>query len=128
MALGLSPLTSRDASDEVANLALALNFSQQDTTLPTLPVIAEPPLDPCTLDDIFESLDTKSTSTTTATATSNAAAQVSSPRTVVNTQKAMAVAQAKHNNGEDNETYDFYLLLKSENVQGWTLPANLKEK
>jgi hypothetical protein len=32
----------------------------------------------------------------------------------------MALAQAMHNTGQDNETYDFYLLLKSERMQGWT--------
>lgn len=105
---GLEPLTARDASNEIANLASALNFTAPDTSVPALPVIAEPSLDPCTLEDIFRSLDTG--------------------ETVVNTAKAMEVAQAKHNNGEDNETYDFYLLLKSERVQGWPLPENLKEK
>lgn len=122
---GLNPLTARDASDEVANLALALNFAQQDTSLPTLPVIAEPAIDPCTLDDIFESLDTTAGTSTTS---SNATAQIASPRTVVNTDKALEVSEAKHNSGVDNETYDFYLLLKSENMQGWSLPVNLKEK
>jgi phospholipase C len=105
---GLDPLTARDASNEVANLASALNFTTQDASLPALPVIAEPPLDPCTLDDIFESLDTG--------------------ETVVNTAKAMHVAQEKRNSGVDNETYDFYLMLKSDRVQGWPLPETLKEK
>jgi hypothetical protein len=40
----------------------------------------------------------------------------------------MAVAQEKSNRGEDNETYDFYLLLKSERMQGWQVPTSLKEK
>jgi hypothetical protein len=30
------------------------------------------------------------------------------------------------NRGVGNETYDFYLLLKSERMDGWRLPANLK--
>jgi phospholipase C len=105
---GLKPLTARDASNEVANLANALNFQTQDQSLPTLPVIPEPDWDPCTLIDIFDSLDV--------------------PGGVVNTAKAMQVAQEKANKGEDNESYDFYLLLKSERMQGWNLPANLKEK
>jgi phospholipase C len=106
---GLEPLTARDASNEIANLASALNFTSQDASVPTLPVIAEPPLDPCTLEDIFESLDQSGTP-------------------VVNGAQAMAVAQARNNRGEDNETYDFYLLLKSERTQGWTIPASVKEK
>ncbi len=105
----LEPLTARDASDEIANLALALNFQSQDTSLPALPVIAEPPLDPCTLEDIFESLDATGTP-------------------VVNASKATQVAQQVHATGVDNETYDFYLLLKSNNTQGWPLPENLIEK
>jgi hypothetical protein len=28
----------------------------------------------------------------------------------------------------DNETYDFYLMLKSDRAQGWPLPESLKEK
>lgn len=105
----LVPLTARDASDEVANLALALNFQSQDASIPTLPVIAEPALDPCSLDDVFESLDVTSTP-------------------VINTSKATQVAQQVHATGADNETYDFYLLLKSDRTQGWSLPENLIEK
>jgi hypothetical protein len=106
---GLEPLTARDASDEIANLACALNFQSQSIALPALPVIAEPPLDPCTLDDILESFD-------------------ESGAPVVNSATATAVAQAKNNTGEDNETYDFYLLLKSERTQGWTIPVSVQEK
>ena len=105
---GLAPLTTRDASDEVANLARALNFAAQDPSLPDLPVIPEPPLTPCTLDDIVESLATG--------------------ETVVNTSAALAVAQAKNAKGEDNEAYDFYLLMNSEHMQGWTVPQNPKAK
>jgi hypothetical protein len=43
----LAPLTSRDASNEIANLAHALDLNQQDTALPDLPVIANPPWEPC---------------------------------------------------------------------------------
>jgi phospholipase C len=106
----LDPLTARDASNEIANLAYALNFQSQDTSLPALPVIAEPPLDPCTLDDIFESLD------------------ASGKPTGINTEAATRVAQQISSTGVDNETYDFYLLLKSDNTSGWPLPANLIEK
>jgi phospholipase C len=105
----LEPLTARDASDEVANLACALNFSSPNTALPTLPMIKEPRLDPCTLEDIIESFDT-------------------SGAPVVNHAKATALAQSKNNRGEDNETYDFYLLLKSERMRGWEVPASLKEQ
>jgi phospholipase C len=90
---GLAPLTARDASNEVANLAYALNFTTQDSSLPALPVIGEPPFEPCTFDDILELSDTG--------------------EKIVITSKAMQVAQAKHDRGEDNEAYDFYLLLKS---------------
>jgi hypothetical protein len=91
--------------------ASALNLSSPDTSMPELPVIAEPLIDPCTLWDIFES-DPAGTS--------------SIP--VVNTAKAMKVATEFSNNGQDNETYDFYLLMKSDRMQGWTLPEGLIEK
>jgi hypothetical protein len=38
----------------------------------------------------------------------------------------MALAQKVHAQGVDNETYDFYLLLKSERTTGWRLPDSLK--
>ena len=47
---------------------------------------------------------------------------------MVNSAKATAVAQVKNNTGQDDETYDFYLLMKSERTQGWTIPATVKEK
>jgi phospholipase C len=119
---GLAPLTARDASDEIANLAVALNFSAPDPSLPALPVIAEPPLDPCTLDDILESLDASGTASGTASG-----ALAGSAQKTVNTQKAEQVAEFIHATGVDNETYDFYLLLKSPNMQGWPLPASLIE-
>jgi phospholipase C len=105
---GLEPLTARDASNEIANLAYALNFTSPDLALPSLPFIPEPSWDPCTLIDIFESLDQK--------------------ETVVNARKATALAEAKHARGEDNETYDFYLLMKSERTRGWRIPSNLIEQ
>lgn len=104
---GLQPLTTRDASDEIANLALALNFSGIDTSLPDLPVIAEPPLDPCFVDDIFESFDQ------------------TTGRPIVSSTHAMAVSQQRHASGADEEVYDFYLMLKSDRVKGWTLPQGI---
>jgi phospholipase C len=105
---GLEPLTARDASNEIANLAYALNFKSPNLSVPSLPEIPEPSWDPCTFFDIFESLDEKGS--------------------VVNTGKAMALAEAKHSRGEDNETYDFYLLMKSERARGWRIPSNLIEQ
>ena len=105
---GLAPLTARDASDEIANLAHALNFTSQDLSLPDLPVVADPRLEPCTLEDVFESLNTG--------------------ERVVNAGNAVRVAQAKHSNGEENEAYDFYLFMKSERMQGWTVRHSFKEK
>jgi phospholipase C len=102
----LDPLTPRDASDEIANLALALNFSTPDTSLPALPVIAEPPLEPCFLDTL-----------TTLDATTGVS--------VVNPTAATAVAQQANTTGADEEVYDFYLMLKSDRVKGWPLPAGI---
>lgn len=102
---GLAPLTARDASNEVANLAYALNFTSPNTSLPALPVIPEPAWDPCTLIDLFESLD--------------------SGAKVVNTAKAMQVAQEKRSSKEENESYDFYLMLHAAHKQGWKLPESV---
>ena len=87
----LDPLTARDASNEVGNLASALNFKKPDTSMPALPVIAEPVPQPCTVDND------------------------NSPDPVEN------------NTGQDDETYDLYLLLKSDLIDGWPLPDNLQE-
>lgn len=105
---GLEPLTARDASSEITNLALALDFTSPDPSLPALPVIAEPPTDSWILEDIFGFLDTG--------------------EKVVNTSKALEVARAANSTGQDNESYDFYLLLKSDRTQGWAIPESLKEK
>jgi phospholipase C len=102
----LEPLTSRDASDEIANMALALNFSSVDATVPTLPYIADPGLDPCFLQDIFD-LD-KTTG-----------------QPVVNRQRALAFAEQRHMTSADEEVYDFYLMLKSDRVKGWPIPAGI---
>src|SRR5580698_2578508 len=49
----LQPLTARDASNDIANLALALDFTTQDASLPALPVIKNPPWRPCFNDFSF---------------------------------------------------------------------------
>ena len=103
---GLAPLTARDASDEIANLALALDFSSVDTSVPELPVIANPPLDPCTFNDILESFDENG-------------------KPIVNSERAMTVAKQKNATGADEEVYDFYLLLKSDRVKGWQIPKGI---
>jgi phospholipase C len=105
---GLEPLTARDASDEVANLASALNFSVQDASVPALPMIAEPPVESCTSSVVSGSRSTGGA--------------------VIDSTKATALARAESSNGVGNESYDFYVLLKSERIAGWPLPANLREK
>jgi phospholipase C len=39
---GLPPLTARDASEQIANLKVALNFRQPDASLPNLPAPSVP--------------------------------------------------------------------------------------
>jgi phospholipase C len=57
----LPPLTSRDASDEVANLALALNFAAApNITAPSLPVISPPLPNPCGLFELGSLIDNES--------------------------------------------------------------------
>jgi hypothetical protein len=34
------------------------------------------------------------------------------------------VAQAMNDSGVGNESYDFYLLMKSDRVKGWTIPTS----
>ncbi len=46
---GLSPLSARDASNDVGNLAEALNFAQPNAQAATLPLPAAPPSSPCSL-------------------------------------------------------------------------------
>jgi phospholipase C len=103
----LPPLTARDASNEIANLVHALELNQQDISLPNLPVIANPPWEPCFNDFSFP------VGQQPGAATSN---------------QAMALANRMHSKGVDNETYDFYLLLKSERTNGWHIPDNLRER
>jgi phospholipase C len=105
----LPPLTARDASSEIANLALALDLKNPDTTLPALPVIAEPLPEPCDVDDVFTGYFTNG-------------APIG-----VNTQTATQVADTSVASGADEEVYDFYLMLQSDLMEGWPLPAGLIE-
>lgn len=102
----LAPLTSRDASNDIANLAHALNLKNPDSSVPYLPVIPTPPWEPCFNDFSF-------------------AAGQQAPKT---SDQAMALANKVHSKGVDNETYDFYLLMKSERTNGWNIPNNLRSK
>lgn len=56
----LPPLTKRDASGEVANLALALNFASPDTSVPALPVVTAPIPTPCGLFELGSEVDNES--------------------------------------------------------------------
>jgi phospholipase C len=56
----LPPLTSRDASNEVANLAHALNFSAPTVTVPNLPVVTAPIPTPCGLFELSSEVDNES--------------------------------------------------------------------
>jgi phospholipase C len=56
----LPPLTSRDASDQIANLALALNFTSPNYTVPALPVISAPIPNPCGLFELGSKVDNES--------------------------------------------------------------------
>jgi phospholipase C len=57
----LPPLTSRDASDNIANLALALNFASPSTAAaPPLPVVAPPFPTPCGLFELGSEVDNES--------------------------------------------------------------------
>jgi phospholipase C len=105
----LPPLTARDASSEIANLALALDLKNPDTTLPALPVIAEPLPEPCDVDDVFTGYFTNG-------------APIG-----VNTQTATQLADTSVASGADEEVYDFYLMLQSDLMEGWPLPAGLIE-
>ena len=56
----LPPLTSRDASDQIANLAMALNFATPDLTVPSLPVIHTPFPSLCGLFELGSTVDNES--------------------------------------------------------------------
>jgi phospholipase C len=102
---GLSPLGARDGSDEVANLALALDFDQPDSSVPSLPVIAKPALGPCDYKK-SESID----SATGLDAIEDSAAEKE--------------WKAENADGADEETNDFVILLKSGLMNGWPLPED----
>ncbi|HEX4757282.1 MAG TPA: alkaline phosphatase family protein [Terracidiphilus sp.] len=101
---GLDPLTSRDASDEIGNLAHALNFALPDASMPSLPMIAEPPLEACFATPVV-SMNRKTG--------------------VPDVQSADSVARTEHNAGVDEKAYDFYVMLKSDLLKGWPLPASV---
>jgi phospholipase C len=73
----LPPLTKRDASSEIGNLVSALNLSNPDYSVPSLPAAPVPIPTPCGLFQLGSQID--------------------------------------------NESYDFYNLLKSELTSGWKL-------
>jgi phospholipase C len=101
---GLDPLTARDASDEVANLALALDLTQPDDSVPTLPSIAQPALGPCDYKK-SDSMDP---------ATGLPASDDSDAET----------GWQAAGDGADEEVNDFALLMKSDLMDGWPQPAD----
>jgi phospholipase C len=56
----LPPLTKRDASSEIANLAEALNFASPDYSVPSLPVVTPPIPTPCGLFELASEIDNES--------------------------------------------------------------------
>jgi len=56
----LPPLTKRDASNEIGNLAHALNFAQPDYSVPTLPSVQAPTPTPCGLFQLGSAVDNES--------------------------------------------------------------------
>jgi phospholipase C len=56
----LPPLTTRDGSDQIANLALAFNFATPNITVPALPVISTPFPNPCGLFELGSTVDNES--------------------------------------------------------------------
>jgi phospholipase C len=56
----VAPLTSRDASDEIGNLASALNFVNPNFTPPQLPVVRAPFPTPCGLFELGSQIDNES--------------------------------------------------------------------
>jgi phospholipase C len=57
---GLRPLTRRDASSEIGNLASALNFAEPEYSVPYLPVIKTPDPTACALFDLSKNEDNES--------------------------------------------------------------------
>lgn len=56
----LPPLTTRDASTQIGNLAQALNFASPDVSVPALPVITPPIPTPCGLFELASEVDNES--------------------------------------------------------------------
>jgi len=56
----LPPLTARDASNEIANLAHALNFKNPNDTPPSLPTVTPPIPTPCGLFELSSEVDNES--------------------------------------------------------------------
>jgi|HubBroStandDraft_6_1064221.scaffolds.fasta_scaffold128442_2 phospholipase C len=56
----LPPLTLRDASDQIANLALSLNLTAPSDTVPALPVVTAPIPTPCGLFELGTEIDNES--------------------------------------------------------------------
>jgi phospholipase C len=56
----LPPLTTRDASSEIGNLAQVFNFATPDTSVPTLPVVKPPIPNPCGLFELASRVDNES--------------------------------------------------------------------
>ncbi|HEX4067685.1 MAG TPA: alkaline phosphatase family protein [Acidobacteriaceae bacterium] len=56
----LPPLTVRDASNEIASLAHALNFSSPDFSVPSLPLVTPPIPTPCGLFELGSQIDNES--------------------------------------------------------------------
>jgi len=56
----LPPLTKRDASSEIANLAEALDFANPDVAVPALPVVTAPVPTPCGLFELGSDVDNES--------------------------------------------------------------------
>jgi phospholipase C len=76
---GLAPLGLRDASNDVANLALALNLAAEYVAPPSIPVVTPPQPPPSGMFELGSTID--------------------------------------------NESYDFYKLLKSDLTNKWALPS-----
>jgi len=79
---GLAPLAMRDASKDVANLAMALDLNAKYAAPPAIPVVGRPQATPCALFELGSRID--------------------------------------------NESYDFYRLLRSELTDNWALPERAK--
>jgi len=97
---GLQPLTRRDASNDIANLAHALDFENPNFSPPSLPEVSAPAPTSCSLLSVLP-LDESSRSPALSPANRRLA-------------------------GKDNESYDFYDLLTSERTEGWPIPVGVK--